>query len=214
MTIRRWLPSAAEGAGTILNVGCGTIPVPGIGRACRIVNLDIERRPFPDFVLYNGSTFPFRDSTFDAALCLGVLVNVEDDDFMLSEIARVLKPRGTLILTNPAIEHDFKEIALPLGKRARQWPAVEAHWGQVRPGYEVGELICRCHAAGLEIVRVEKYGGTIAQALYQLWYLRDLAWLFSKKLVLPWLLMELALRLDHLFYRNRGCAIALKAVRP
>ncbi len=213
MTIRRWLPSAVEGDGIILNVGCGTIPVPGLSQALRIVNLDVERRPFLDFVLYDGSVFPFRDNSFDAALCLGVLVNVEDDSLMLTEISRVLKPRGALILTNPAIEHDFKEIALPPDKRARQWSAVEAHWGQVRSGYDVGELVCKCHAAGLSVVGVEKYGGTIAQVLYQLWYLRDLAWLFSRKLVLPRLLMKLALRLDHILYGNRGCAIAIKAVR-
>ncbi len=212
LTIRRWLPSAPEGAETILNVGCGTIPLPGTSASWRIVNLEVGRRTFPNLVLYDGSTFPFRDNSFDAALCLDVLEHIEDDCFMLAEIARVLRPQGSLVLTTPAVEHDFKELVLPLGRRARQWSEAEAQWGHVRPGYEVGELVCKCHAAGLKVVGVEKYGGTIAQALYQLWYLRDLAWLFSKKLVLPWLLRELALRLDHLLYRNRGCAIAIKAV--
>ena len=214
LTIRRWLRTVAEGAGTILNVGCGTVPLPGAREAWRIVNLEVERRPFPNLVLYDGSVFPFQDNSFDAALCLDVLEHVTEDSFMLAEIARVLKPRGSLVLTTPALEHDFKEVALPLGKRARQWSEAEAQWGHVRAGYDVGELVCKCHDAGLKVVGVEKYGGAIAQALYQLWYLRDLAWLFSKKLVLPWLLMELALRLDHIFYRNRGCAIVVKAVRP
>ena len=213
MTIRRWLPSVAEGAGAILNVGCGTVPLPGASESWQLVSLEVERRPFPNLVLYDGSVFPFRDNSFDAALCLDVLEHVQDDSFMLAEIARVLRPRGSLVLTTPATEHDFKEIALPLGKPAREWSEAEAHWGHLRPGYEVGELVCKCHDAGLKVVGVEKYGGTIAHALYQLWYLRDLGWLFSKKLVLPWLLMELALRLDHLFYRNRGCAIAIKAAR-
>jgi len=116
-------------------------------------------------------------------------------------------------LTTPAIEHDFKEASLPLGKVNRKWSQAEAQWGHVRTGYELGELVCKCHEAGLDVVGAEKYGATIAQALYQLWYLRDLSWLFSRKLVLPRLLMELALRLDHLLFRNRGCAIAIKAVR-
>ena len=212
MTIRRWLLSLGANA-RVLNIGCGTIPLPGASDSWLVVDLEVERKPSPKLVLYDGSAFPFRDNAFDSLLCLDVLEHVEDDGLMLAEIARVLKPKGSLVLTAPATLHDFREIRLPIGRRAAQWPAVEARWGHVRPGYEVGELVCKCHSAGLKVVAVEKYGGTIAQALYQLWYLRGLAWLFSKKLVLPWLLMELALRLDHIFYRNRGCAIAIKAVR-
>ena len=213
MTIRRWLLSIGAEA-RVLNIGCGTIPLPGASDSWWVVDLEVERKPSPKLVLYDGSAFPFRDNAFDALLCLDVLEHVEDDGFMLAEIARVLKPKGCLVLTTPASSHDFREIRLPIGRRAKQWSQVEARWGHVRAGYEVGELVCKCQAAGLKVVAVEKYGATVAQALYQLWYLRDRAWLFSKKLVLPWLLMELALRLDQMFYRNRGCAIAVKAVRP
>lgn len=212
MTIRRWLPSATAGGGTILNVGCGAVPLPGARASWHVINLEVERKKAQRLVLYDGSFFPFRDNSFDGALCLDVVEHVENDSLMLAEVGRVLRPGATLVLTTPATEHDFKEVALPLGKRARQWSEAEAHWGHVRPGYEVGELVCKCREAGLIVVGVEKYGGTIAQALYQLWYLRDLAWLFSKKLVLPWVFMELALSLDHLLFRNRGCAIAIKAV--
>lgn len=212
MTIRRWLREL--GRGRVLNVGRGMIPLPGASDSWWVVDLEVERKPSPRLVLYDGSAFPFRNNSFEAALCLDVLEHVENDCFMLAEIAHVLKPKGSLVLTAPATWHDFREMRLPMGRRAKQWSEVEARWGHVRAGYEVGELVCKCEAAGLKVVAVEKYGGTIAQALYQLWYLRDLAWLFSKKLVLPRLLMELALRLDYVFYRNRGCAIAIKAVCP
>ncbi|MBN1592454.1 MAG: hypothetical protein JW941_04275, partial [Candidatus Coatesbacteria bacterium] len=118
---------------------------------------------------------------------------------------------GTLILTTPAIEHDARGLRLPLGRGAKSWEEAEAHWGHVRPGYRVGEVISKCEQHGFRVSAVERYGGSIAQMLYQLWYLRDMSWLFSKKLVVPYLIMELALRLDETFYRNRGCAIALKA---
>ena len=99
LTIRRWLPSTAvaaeyHGGPRVLIVGCGTIPLPGASEAWRIVNLEVERKAFPNLVLYDGSVFPFGDESFDAALCLDVLEHVQEDDFMLGEIARVLKSGG------------------------------------------------------------------------------------------------------------------------
>ncbi|MCD6327645.1 class I SAM-dependent methyltransferase [bacterium] len=206
-------PCVCGGGGRILNIGCGTIPLPGQNAAWRIINLEVERKPFPNLVLYDGSIFPFEASSFDAALCLDVIEHVRDDRGLLCEIARVLKPQGGLVLTTPAMLHDFREIKLPLGRQAGTWFEAESQWGHVRSGYEIGSLVSMCHDAGLVVVGIEKYGGTIAQALYQLWYLRDMAWLFSMKLLVPRLAMELALRLDQLLWRNRGCSIALFAIR-
>lgn len=210
LTIRRWLREVHSGI--ILNVGCGTLRLPGHSERWRVVNLEVARRPFPNLVLYDGSIFPFQDNSFDAVLCLDVLEHVPNDSLMLSEIARVLKPDGMLVLTTPSIEHDFRELRMPLGNRAKEWSQAEQHWGHVRSGYSIGELVCLCHEAGLKVVAVEKYAATLAHVVFQLWYLGGLSWLFSWRLVLPRLLMELALRLDYLLWRNRGCAIALKAV--
>jgi len=209
-TIRRWLPRPGS---LVINIGCGTLPLPGREKTWRIFNLEVQKIPVPNLVLYDGSVFPFKDSCFEAGLCLDVLEHVEDDLLMLREIARVLKPKGALVLTTPCTDHDFKEIRIKLGKRAKSWSQAESHWGHVRPGYRVGDLVCLCQKAGLSVTAVEKYGATLAHAVFQLWYLGNLARLFSKKLVLPRLLMEIALRLDHVLWPNRGCAIAVKAVK-
>jgi SAM-dependent methyltransferase len=47
---------------------------------------------------------PFADDSFDLVLATDVIEHVEEDDGALREIARVLRPGGTLLLTVPAFE--------------------------------------------------------------------------------------------------------------
>ena len=54
-----------------------------------------------DITYYDGLKIPFPDATFDNAICIEVLEHAEDPELLLREIARVLKKRGTLLLTVP-----------------------------------------------------------------------------------------------------------------
>jgi SAM-dependent methyltransferase len=99
--------------GRVLDVGCGTKPYQGLfDNVSQYVGLDIERprsseRGAAD-VLYDGGQFPFPDNHFDSVLCSQVLEHIFDPPKFLSEIHRVLKPRGVVILTVPFIwdEHE------------------------------------------------------------------------------------------------------------
>jgi 2-polyprenyl-3-methyl-5-hydroxy-6-metoxy-1,4-benzoquinol methylase len=42
---------------------------------------------------------PFRERSFDAVLCMGVLEYIQDDELAVRQIRRVLKPNGILILS-------------------------------------------------------------------------------------------------------------------
>jgi len=62
-------------------------------RTCPVYRVDLEKTPIP-----------VEDETFDYVLCGEVLEHMEHDPmFMLSEINRVLKPGGTLVLTTPNV---------------------------------------------------------------------------------------------------------------
>lgn len=62
-------------------------------RSCPVYRVNIEATPLP-----------VADETFDYVLCCEVLEHMEQDPmFMLSEVNRVLKPGGTLILTTPNV---------------------------------------------------------------------------------------------------------------
>jgi ubiquinone/menaquinone biosynthesis C-methylase UbiE len=45
---------------------------------------------------------PLDDASFDLVLCAETIEHVRDVQLLLSEIRRVLRPRGTLALTTPA----------------------------------------------------------------------------------------------------------------
>jgi SAM-dependent methyltransferase len=98
--------------GRMLDVGCGTKPYQSLFEVDEYVGLEIDsessrQRGIADF-FYDGTKFPFEDHQFDSVLCNQVLEHVFNPDEFLSEIARVLKPGGHLLLTVPFVwdEHE------------------------------------------------------------------------------------------------------------
>jgi len=101
-------------SGKLLDVGCGRKPYKRILRnVTEYIGMDIEN-PGHDHseedidVFYDGKTFPFPDHHFDSVLTNQVFEHVFNPSEFLSEINRVLKPNGHLLLTVPFIwdEHE------------------------------------------------------------------------------------------------------------
>lgn len=57
-----------------------------------------------DVVADATKTFPFTDAEFDSVICTQLLEHIADPTFTVSEIARVLKPGGNIILSTPFLE--------------------------------------------------------------------------------------------------------------
>jgi SAM-dependent methyltransferase len=98
--------------GHLLDVGCGSKPYQSIFNVDTYRGLDLDtsisrgRGVAEDF--YSGTDFPYQNSCFDSALCNQVLEHVFNPNEFLSEINRVLKPGGKLLLTVPFVwdEHE------------------------------------------------------------------------------------------------------------
>ena len=99
--------------GSILDVGCGQKPYKDLFSYTEYIGIDIEN-PGHDHsneqidIYYDGKNFPFSDEKFDNVLCNQVLEHVFEPAQLLSEINRVLKPGGHLLLTVPFVwdEHE------------------------------------------------------------------------------------------------------------
>lgn len=107
------LASMSTPSPSLIDVGCGTgslalelssagltvvaadLNVPGLERIAR------EKRGRMLAIQANAEQIPVIDSTFDAAIALDVLEHADDRRVMF-EIARVLKPGGSVIVTVPA----------------------------------------------------------------------------------------------------------------
>jgi SAM-dependent methyltransferase len=112
---RAYEEAAARAAGReILDVGCnsgyGTLRLAAVAR--RAVGVDVNplaiegarRRPggrAVEFLAIDGSQLPFPDRSFDMVVSFQVIEHVADPAPYLTEIARVLRPDGTALLTTP-----------------------------------------------------------------------------------------------------------------
>ncbi len=97
---------------TLLDVGCGSQPYRGLFKVDRYIGLEYDtpsnRATKHAELWYDGSRFPLHDGSVDVVLCNQVLEHVFTPDAFLSEIARVLRPGGQVLLTVPFVwdEHE------------------------------------------------------------------------------------------------------------
>jgi SAM-dependent methyltransferase len=87
-----------------------------------------------DVHLVPGGRLPFADGSFDRVAVVDMLEHVPDDRAFVAELARVLRPGGTLVVNTPHLKDT------PLRRlRHRLGLTDEAH-GHLRPGYTAEEL--------------------------------------------------------------------------
>lgn len=149
--------------GRVLDFGCGSKPYRRLfEHAESYVGVDIEQSGHDHAssdidIFYDGTTLPFGDASFDAAVSFETFEHVPDIDRMLGELARVITPGGLLLVSTPFAfpEHetpfDFRRLT-----RFGWTRLIEAH--------------------GFEAVDVRTTGGYVL-TLVQLWqtYVKSLA---------------------------------------
>lgn len=99
-------------SGKLLDIGCGSKPYQRLFHVEEYLGLDIDSehsrmRDIADY-FYDGGIFPVASESFDSALCNQVLEHVFNPDLFLSEIHRILRGDGKLLLTVPFVwdEHE------------------------------------------------------------------------------------------------------------
>lgn len=87
------------------------------------------------FQIQDGQGLPLSDGTFDLVFALDILEHLEDDQGLLGEIHRVLKPGGRVVISTPIDGPGY--ILNRLKKLAGLKPEM---YGHRRPGYSLAEL--------------------------------------------------------------------------
>jgi SAM-dependent methyltransferase len=128
-------------SGRVLDVGCGTKPYRDLFKTSQYVGLEVANpnvhaEASVDHT-YDGETFPFLEREFDSVLSFQVLEHVRSPAGFVSEIRRVLKPGGLLLLTVPFV---WEEHEIP-NDRTRF------------TSYGLKELLSQ---SGFEVIRYEK----------------------------------------------------------
>jgi SAM-dependent methyltransferase len=128
--------------GALLDCGCGDVPYFEVyrGRVSEVVCVDRKQGRHVDQRIDLTDPLPFPDERFDTVLLADVLTAIPTPDALVAELARILRPRGVLLVSTPFLysifdpPHDY---------------------------YRYTEFALRrfCEANGLDVVQLEPYGG-------------------------------------------------------
>ena len=144
-------------SGVLLEVGCGDQPYRHlVPRDCRYLGLDIAATGVafgtglhPEYVHYDGGTFPYADSSVDSILHTETLEHVVDYAGFLAECARVSRPGGEMCFTVPFqarfhyIPHDYWRFT----PTALMMITEQAGFGSVRVMARGDDVAVACYKA-------------------------------------------------------------------
>jgi len=152
----------APGAASMLEIGAGTgFVLDAVHRAhpgMRVVGSELfaeglvhARRRLPDaeLVQMDARAMPYEDE-FDVIGAFDVLEHIDDDRGVLREVARALRPGGTLLVTVP--QHQW------------MWSPADDYAHHVRR-YARGELRDKLAGAGLELRRLTSFVSILLPAM-------------------------------------------------
>lgn len=181
-------------ASTFLEVGCGTgFVLSGVARACPEMTLSgseiflaglsyaAKRVPSAHFMQMDARRVPFVEE-FDAIGAFDVLEHIEEDEIVLAQLYRAIKPGGVLLLTVP--QHPWL------------WSASDQYACHVRR-YTRSEIEKKVLTAGFELLRSSSFVTSLLPVMV-------LSRFFHKKKIKnfdPTSELKINSKLNELFYR-------------
>jgi SAM-dependent methyltransferase len=100
--------------GNLLDFGCGSKPYKNLFAVNSYLGVDFENEGHPHDkeqvdVFYDGKRLPFDNDHFDSILCSEVFEHIFNIDEVITELYRVLKPGGKMLVTVPFVwsEHEL-----------------------------------------------------------------------------------------------------------
>ena len=152
--------SWARGSGRVLDAGCGSSLIVqslnnAIGMDFNLGKLRFIRRHGMPLVNASAFALPFKDGSFDCVISSQVIEHLPYDESLFSEMRRVLRVGGTLILGTP----DYS---------TRGWRMIEPVYGFLIPGGYKDEHITRYTMESLKEILL-RHGMAVEESAYVAW---------------------------------------------
>jgi len=155
------------GARLVLDLGCGpgnsTVQLPSgtVGGDCSLPMLRRaqRRKPGMPLVCLQAAALPVRSGSLDAVTFHSVLYLLPDQPAALRETARVLRPGGRAILTEPQAGRRATVFGLARALRAPRWAVTAALWRVMSGLYgrpSAQSLWTALESAGLRVIRIDE----------------------------------------------------------
>jgi SAM-dependent methyltransferase len=129
---RRWLEGSFPPGVAILDIGGRIQPYRPLLSGAHYLAIDLRLTPLVD-VVARAEQIPFPSQNFDLVLCTQMLQYVPDPALVISEIHRVLKPGGRLLLSVPAV--------FPRDSDEDRWRFLPAGIGQLLASFSEVEIV-------------------------------------------------------------------------
>ena len=112
--IQKIVSGVIGNAQSVLDVGCGDCQLARVlakNGVSEVIGIDMNQDKFPEKVWYDSGctaecvrgdahSMTFSDGSFDAVVSIRALHEIKDPEVALSEIMRVLKPGGTVLMAD------------------------------------------------------------------------------------------------------------------
>jgi len=149
-----------RGVVRILDLGCGqghitakireALPqaqIAGLDYSISAITYANKKFPGIDFVVASAYQCPYRPSYFDIVICNNLWEHVPDPLLLLNKIARVMKPRGFLIISTPS-RYRWGNLVNVLRGKPIQFMS-EHHVTE----YSVGQVIEQLRFGGFDVIK-------------------------------------------------------------
>ena len=139
----------------VLDVYCGTRPYDDLlPPGARCVGLDVEGNPYGDLAdVVSNEFLPFADESFDLVTCYEAFQHVEDPARGVAELARVLRPGGTALVSVPLV-WEYDPSALEHRFTGPQLGALFTGWDDVTVVENGGRIVAWATLTGTLLQRV------------------------------------------------------------
>ena len=125
----------------VLDVWCGSRPYDDLlPPGARCVGLDVEGNPYGLADVVSNELLPFPDESFDLVMCIQSFQYMPDPAGVVSEIARVLRPGGSALVSS-VLGYEYDRRHFEARYTAHELGALFGDWENVQVRDDGGRIV-------------------------------------------------------------------------